>query len=125
MTPPKWEYFLHKDNTINVVSNQNIWYIDLFFGPIWGQVDRPFDRSCFLMPNSTTRISEVLLALELATTRTWCRKNNWDWEIPQGYSEVKFGMKKIKLCLLISPQPQYTVEEIDEFEHQAMVRENG
>jgi hypothetical protein len=31
-------------------------------------------------------------------------------------------MKKIKLCILLNPPKQYTVEEIDEFERQALLK---
>ena len=121
---PKWMQFLQSDNTIDVISHQRVWDYEDFFGP----VTKPYNDAAFFVNNDTKRISEILLALGLASTRTWCRKNNWDWEIPQGYFEVKFGLKRIKLCILVSdrislislPEP-HTVEEIDEQAYLEMV----
>lgn len=111
-----FEHFLRDDNTIDVLSSQCVWDYALFYRP----VERPFDY--FEVKNETKRISEILLALDLVPTRTWCRKNNWDWEILEGYQEVIFGSKRIKLCILINPPPRYTVEEIDEFERLALIK---
>lgn len=107
---------LQQDNTIDVVSSQRLHDYESFFGPI----DK--NSQYCEVNNETTRISEILLALGLVPTRTWCRKNNWDWEIPEGFSEVTFGSKRIKLCLLISLPIRETVEEIDAAEHYALTQ---
>jgi hypothetical protein len=87
------ELYLQPDNTVDVLSVETMKDYTLFFGPI-------IEGTTPLII-SAKRISDVLIALNLAQSKTWCRKNNWDWEIPQGYSEVTFGMKKVKLCIYI------------------------
>lgn len=111
-----YEKYLMADNTIDVVASQCIWDYSLFFGP----TSKPFEF--FEINNKILRVSDILLALELVSTRTWCRKNNWDWEIPAGYKEFSFGTKKIRICCLISPPKRYTVEEIDGFERQNLLK---
>lgn len=111
-----FERYLAPDNTINVLSSEAIWDYETFFG----SVTRPF--YFFEIKNQTQRISDILVGLELAPTRTWCKKNKWDWELPKGYSEVEFGSKRIKLCILTNFPRHYTVEEIDEFERMNLLK---
>lgn len=122
----RWERFLQKDNTIDVLTSECVFDYELYYGP----VERPF--AFFEIKNETKKISDILVQLELAPSQTWCRKNNWAWELEPGYQEVEFGSTRVKLCITIKPPPRVfwnetpakftdlTVEEIDEFARQSM-----
>jgi len=82
--------YLQPDNTIDVIPKDFADY-ELFFGPLL-----PDTKPFFL---DTTRTSDLLLALNLVLSKTWCRKNNWDRELLPGYQEIVFGAKRVKLCV--------------------------
>jgi len=105
----KWEEHVLPDNTINVLASKYVWDYDFFFSP----EKKPF--KFFEVSNKTIRISEILLALELAPTRTWCKQNEWDYELEAGYQEIRFGKLKIQLCILISVPKSTMVKEIDDY----------
>lgn len=85
--------FLQDDNTIDVISPLVVNDYGLFFGPL---TDGP--GPCVL---EARRASDILVHLGLAQSRGWCRKNNWDFPLTDGYSEFVFGSKRIKVCILI------------------------
>ena len=90
----KWKEFLLADNSINVIDPDRMDDYELFFGPLTEEDKaKPFH----LKPK---KISDVLVALGLVESRTWCRKNNWDWELQPGWTDVKFGSRKVRLCIL-------------------------
>ena len=92
---------IQSDNSVDVISQEVVDKGDyeLVFGPILPDA-KP-------LVGEFVTIADVLIALGLAQSRTWCRKNKWDWKIPSGYTEVKFGMKKVKICMLVA----YPTEE--------------
>ena len=82
--------FLQPDNSIDVIPEGFPDY-ELFFGPLL-----PDTKPLFL---ATIRTSDLLLALNLVISKTWCRKNNWDRELLPGYQEIVFGTKRVKICV--------------------------
>lgn len=84
--------YLQPDNTFDVISPK--WYedYDLFFGP--NQFGSP------IMVHNFERTSEVLVALGLVESRSWCKKNGWDRPLESGYQEITFGKLKHRICIL-------------------------
>lgn len=85
--------FLQPDNTIDIISDETSGDYVSFFQP-------SADAKPFVI-NTATKISDILVALNLVQSKTWCRKNNWDYPLEPGYNEIKFGMKKVKLCIYV------------------------
>lgn len=85
--------YLQIDNTIDVLSSNTLsgGLYEPMFGPI---IHEP------LITNSTN-IADILVELGLAQSKGWCRKNNWNYEIPAGYNEIYFGKLKFKLCIFL------------------------
>lgn len=84
--------YLQPDNTIDVISPELLPDYELFFGPI-----TPGTKP---LVQTFEKTAALLMALNLATSTSWCRKNNWDKEIKSGYQELTFGSKRVKLCIL-------------------------
>lgn len=89
-----WESYLLSDNSINIIDPDLLHEYDLFFGPLTDE-----DKAKAFQIK-VTKISEVLIALGLAESKTWCRKNNWDHVLRSGWTDIKFGYRKIRLCIL-------------------------
>lgn len=84
--------FLQPDNTIDVISPSSEADYELFFGPII-----PGTKPLVMDFDSTTGL---LVHLGLAQSKGWCRKNNWDNLLDEGYQELTFGSKRYKICIL-------------------------
>jgi hypothetical protein len=66
---------------------------DLFFGPLL-----PDDE--FKWFNKQTRFPEVLADLGLFSSRSEARRNGWDKDIPKGFSDIRIGKLKKRICIL-------------------------
>lgn len=84
--------YLQPDNTFDVIATRYLDEYDLFFGP--NQFGAEF------LVQDFDRTSDVLVALGLATSKSWCRKNGWDKPLESGYQEIEFGKLKYRLCIL-------------------------
>lgn len=84
--------YLQPDNTLDVIAPRWLEDYDLFFGP--NQFGAEYVVQDF------DRISEVLVALGLVDSKSWCRKNGWDKLLQEGYQEIIFGKLKHKICIL-------------------------
>ena len=91
--------YLQPDNTIDVINPSLLAEYELFFGPIL--------PGCEPLVLAATRTTDILMALGLAQSKGWCRKNSWDNPLPDGYSEIVFGSLRYKICILtcITPKP--------------------
>lgn len=88
--------YLQDDNTIDVISPELVQEYSLFFAPIGVSIE--IGPNVLVQNFSST--ADLLVFLELAPSKSWCRKNNWDRPIETGYSEIVFGSLRYKICIL-------------------------
>lgn len=103
--------FLQPDNSIHVLTPWSVKHYERIFAPFGPrfynskltvnfQSYMDFWRVPALLVEKHN-IADILLDLELVQSRSWCRKNNWNFELTSGYQEYIFGSRRIKLCILM------------------------
>lgn len=90
----KWKNFILQDNSINIINPEKIDDYDLFFGPLTDEEKTKYKTF------KAESISDILLELGLAESRSWCKKNGWGYKLENGWTDIKFGSLKIRLCIL-------------------------
>lgn len=80
---------------------------DLFFGPLEENL-APFLE----LPPETT-LADLVVTLGLMPSKGQARKNGWGGPIPDGFSEHRFGKKRVAITILkilVEPEPESVVE---------------
>lgn len=79
-----------------------------YFGDMMGKIQ---DDETFGIPRPTpeTRFPDILVSLGIFPSKGQARKNGWDKEIPEGWTDITIGKLKHRICIL-----KLTKEWIDE-----------
>jgi hypothetical protein len=78
-----------------------------FFGPL-----RPEDEFHTFAPE--IRYPELLQRLGIFVSRSDARRNGWDRDIPEGWSDFQIGKLRRRICILKITRPEEEPEARDE-----------